>query len=298
MAIKLAFSTVACPDWPLADVVARAGDMGYEGVELRTLGPGDGQLASDPALTDPGKVAALFERADVSATCLSTSTALHHRNATAAFQASKQLKADLALAAAIGCPAVRIFGERVEPGQTRQAAIQRIAASARPLADAAADLGIQLLFENAGSFNHAKEWWWLLDLLAHPMVGLCWNVANAAAAGEHPTVSVPGLNTLIRLAKVKDTRLGEGTGFVPLGEGDVPVETFLERLLGIGFDGWVSVEWDRLWLPSLEPPETYLPAARERLRAWVDAIDANEEKGRKAAAKAAARAAPKPAAGT
>ncbi len=46
MAIKLAFSTVACPDWTLSQVVDRASEMGYQGVELRTLGPGGSAAAA------------------------------------------------------------------------------------------------------------------------------------------------------------------------------------------------------------------------------------------------------------
>ena len=56
MAIRLAFSTVACPQWPLSEVVRRAAEYGYQGVELRTLGAGSSGLASDPMLSETAKV--------------------------------------------------------------------------------------------------------------------------------------------------------------------------------------------------------------------------------------------------
>ena len=296
MAIKLAFSTVACPDWTMEKVVEQAKQIGYAGVEIRTLGAGGSGLSSDPALSTASKTANLFEQSGIEPVCLSTSLAVHHRQSTPAHQAAVQLGRDLELAAALGCRYLRIFGNEVEPGQNRRTVIQRIAARAKALADQAAQHGVQILFENAGSFNHAKEWWWLLNILDHPMVGMCWNVANAAAAGEPPTVSVPTLHSRIRLAKVKDINVGEGTGFVPLGDGTVGIELFVKRLLGVGFDGFVTVEWDRLWLPTLESPEEYLPDAYQRLRGWIDAIDELAEKGRQAAERAAKKNAPKPAA--
>ncbi len=294
MSIRLAFSTVACPDWTLEQVVARAKEYGYEGVELRTLGPGGSGLASDPALSDPGKVAQILEQSGVAPVCLSTSTALHFADATRAHRAVRQLEADLELAAALRCGAVRIFGSRVEPGETQQTVMQRIAERIKPLVDKAGRLGVQILFENAGSFNQAQQWWWLLNLVDHPMAGMCWNVANAAAVGEPPAVSVPCLNSRIRLAKVKDTAVGEGSGFVPLGTGTVGIEAFLKRLLGIGYEGFISVEWDRLWFPSLAPAEEHLPDAQKRLRDWLAAIALDVEEGRKSVAKTAAKNAPKP----
>ena len=272
MAVKLAFSTVACPDWTLAEVLEQAKQMGYEGVELRTLGTGSSALASDPALAQPQKVRRLLDDSGVAPVCLSTSVALHHRDSADAQRADQQALAYLDLASQIGCPQLRVFGYKVRPGQNRQAVIQQIAQRAKPLVDRAAEQGVRLLFENAGSFNRAKEWWWLFNLIDHPMIGMCWNVANAAAAGEPPSVSVPCLNTRIHLAKVKDTHIGEGSGFVGLGSGTVGVQEFVKRLLGVGFDGFITFEWDRLWLPSLAPAQEVLPEAHKRLAGWLEDI--------------------------
>jgi len=275
--LKFAFSTVACPQWPLEKVLEQAAAWGYAGVELRTLGPKGNGLASDPADLDPDHVRDLFANSAVVPVCLSTSASLHHREQSAAFHARKDALDAIKLAAKIGCSQIRVFGNEVMPGRNRQAALQDVASATGHLLETAASHGVGVLFENSGSFNRAKEWWWLLNILDHPLVGMCWNVANAAASGELASVSVPCLNSRIRLAKVKDTRVGEGSGFVPLGEGTVGIEPFVTRLLGIGFTGYVSVEWDRLWLPSLAEAESYLPDALERLQGWV----VDEEDGRR-----------------
>jgi sugar phosphate isomerase/epimerase len=239
--------------------------MGYQGVELRTLGAGSAALASDPALTDPAKIAQVFQAFGVEPVCLSTSIALNHTDQSDARAAEWEAREAIQLAGKIGCAYVRFFGYEVKPGDSRQSAMQRIARQVGSLLDEAGRLGVQVLLENGGSFNKAKEWWWLFNLVDHPMLGLCWNVANASADGEPPSVSVPTLHQRIRLAKVKDTLVGEGSGFVPLGEGTVGIPHFVRRLIGIGYNGYITAEWDRLWLPSLAPAEEYLPDAKKRL---------------------------------
>lgn len=294
MAIKFAFSTVACPDWTLEHVVQQATAMGYQGVELRTLGRGENTLASDPMLSDPDKTRDLLKSGNLEPVCLSTSWSVYHPTNTATRDAFWQIKESLECASQIGCAYVRVFAYQCNPGVDRSTVIRRMADQVAALVEVASPLGVGLLLENEGSMAIAKPWWWLLNVVDHPMAGLCWNVANAAAAGESSSVSVPTLNSRIRLVKVKDTVVGEGSGFVPLGEGTVGIEAFVKRLLGIGYEGYVSVEWDRLWLPSLTPADEYLPDAYQRLKGWFDAIAESEEKGRAAAAKATAKNAPKP----
>ncbi|MBI1335555.1 MAG: TIM barrel protein [Phycisphaera sp.] len=273
MPIKLAFSTVACPNWTLDQVAAQAKAMGYHGVELRTLGPAGAALACDPSASDPRKVAEAFEHAGVEIALLSTSISLHPKSNSAGFTAMRQTTDALELASKLGCGAVRVFVSHIEVGESRQNVMTRVSQRLRPLADKAGELGVQLLLENSGSFALAKPWWWLLNLVDHPMLGLSWNVANAAASDEGPAVSVPLLNQRIRFAKVKDAKIGEGTGFVPLGEGTVQVQHFIKRLMGIGYTGYVSVEWDRLWLPSLKPAEEALPEALATLKKWITEIE-------------------------
>lgn len=294
--MKLAFSTVACPDWTLEEVAAKAAEMGYQGVELRTLGAGSTKLASDPALSTPDKIRKIFTGAGIEPICLSTSLALHHKDPGHLHQARLEITHQIEAAAEMGCPFVRIFPLQVGIGENRREVVARIAAAVAPLADKAGEHGVQLLFENAGSFCSSKEWWWLLDIVEHPMVGLLWNIANAAAADLNDRggwVSVSTLNSRIRLAKVKDTRLGEGSGFCQLGDGDVGIRNFVKRLMGIGYEGYITVEWDRAWFDTLAPADEFLPEAHARLKGWIDALTEASAAGRKLLEKNAAKNAPK-----
>lgn len=295
MAIQLAFSTVACPQWTLEQVAQQAVAFGYTGVELRTLGAGGSGLSCDPSLSDPSNVAQVFQAHNIAPVCLSTSIGLYDRHGPPAKEVHWQVVKQMEQAAEIGCEFLRVFGGRLSPGEDLRSGIQQIAQRLGPLADHAGKLGVKLLLENGGSLATAKPWWWLLELVNHPMVGMLWNAANAVASGEPASVSVPMLNSRIRLAKLKDLRLGQGDGYVTLGEGTVGIESFIQRLLGVGYDGYLTVEWDRLWLGSLAPAEEYLPDARQRVAEWLESISQAVDKGKALAAKQAAKNAPKPA---
>jgi sugar phosphate isomerase/epimerase len=163
-----------------------------------------------------------------------------------------------------------VFDTQVRPGQNRASAGVALGDWLLPLGDYAAERDVTIVVENALSIRTAKEMWAILDRLSHPAVACCWDVFNAALVGERPAVSVPTLNTRIAYTQVKDAKLGPlGATYCKLGEGDVAVENFVVRLRGIGYEGYVTVEWEKAWLPALAEPEEVLPDAVAKLKKWA-----------------------------
>jgi sugar phosphate isomerase/epimerase len=211
----------------------------------------------------------LFERNDVEICCLASSIAMTQNG-----RRDKVLAGDLRqfidTAAALGCPMVKVFDTQVRAGQDRSSAGVALGNWILPLADYAAERGVTIVIENALSFRSAKEMWLILDRLSHPSIAACWDVFNAAMIGESPYLSVPTLNSKIQYTQVKDAKLGSlGASYTKLGEGDVPVQKFLTRLRGVGYKGWVTVEWEKAWLPNIAEPEEALPDAIKKLREWT-----------------------------
>src|SRR5207249_3665511 len=119
--------------------------------------------------------------------------------------------------------------------------------------------------------------WAILDRLAHPSVGCCFDVFNAAMIGETPWQSVPVLNSAILYTQVKDAKLGPlGATYCKLGEGDVQVRNFLTRLRGVGYDGYATLEWEKAWLANLAEPEEILPDSIAKLREWTKVLEVSD----------------------
>jgi sugar phosphate isomerase/epimerase len=73
--------------------------------------------------------------------------------------------------------------------------------------------------------------------------------------------------------QVKDARRSVahkgGWQLVSLGEGEVPVREIIRLLAAGGYEGYLSVEWEKYWHPDIEEPEIALPQHLKVLQEWV-----------------------------
>ena len=110
----------------------------------------------------------------------------------------------------------------------------------------------------------------VVRLVDDPSFAAVWDIHHPTRAGESPADVVRALGGSIRLVHVKDARRrGEEWDLVPLGDGDVPVEESLRALRDVGYDGWLTVEWEKRWHPELDEPEIALPRELQALRAMT-----------------------------
>ncbi|QOI99469.1 MAG: sugar phosphate isomerase/epimerase [Phycisphaeraceae bacterium] len=253
--MKLAFSTVACPDWTLERVASAAREGGYLGVELRTFGYGSTSSACDPALTSPAKVQGVLRGAGVELACVSSSCRFDAMvtppvigwvigDPEASVREGREV---VELAHGLRCGMVRVFGFEYPARERRARAIDRIAGRIWKVADIARARQVRLVVENGGSFTSAAGLLELLDAVDHPSVGAAYTFAAGALAGDTPYAAVNALGDRLMLAKLKDYR-----GGVPcaLGDGENDAETAVRALASSGYTGWVSYEFDRAWVPG------------------------------------------------
>jgi fatty-acyl-CoA synthase len=294
--MKFAFSTVSAPTWDFPTLVARAKEYGYDGIEIRAL---TDRSAANPFLSDPAKIRSLFESAGIEICCLASSISMSQDKRKDA-AAADELRLYIDTAQKLGCPMVKIFDTQVQPGsvfmpwkgQSRLGAGLAMSNWLTPLADYAGENGVIIAIENALSFRNAKELWMVVDRLNHPSVGIAWDLLNAAMVGEFPAYSVPTLNSKIVYTQVKDAKLGAlGVTYTKLGEGDAQVRNFVRRLRGVGYEGYVTLEWEKAWLPNLLGPEEILPDSIAKLKEWDKKLEISDWE-----AAAEAKKPPKPAA--
>jgi len=267
--MKFAFSTVACPKWNFQTIAARAKEYGYDGVEIRGFLNEPVAPAADIFGSDLIAMKELFAQQGIKIACLSSAIAMScdsHKDASLADDCRRFIDT----AASLGCGLVKILDTRVKPGRNRSSVAMELGEWLAPLGDYAAGRNVGIVLENALSFRVAREMWLILDRLNQPSINCCWNVLNAALAGEAPAVSVPTLNSRIELAQVTDAKLtSQNATLTRLGDGDVQVRKLLTRLRGIGYHGWVSMHWDKVSMPTLAEPEDILPDSIKKLREWT-----------------------------
>src|SRR5262249_57835298 len=141
--MKLAFSTLGCPEWNLDQLVAAARESGYEGVEWRGyLAEMDLPKSAVFAPAVRGETRQRFREAGLEFASLGSSVRL----ADPAPEARRREKASFTeyaeLAQFLGCPMVRVFGGNLPSGTTRVAALPSMSAFLRELAEIAAERGV------------------------------------------------------------------------------------------------------------------------------------------------------------
>lgn len=274
--MKLAFSTVACPEWTLEDVAEFAGDSGYQGVELRTFGHASVDLACDPCKTGPTKVRDLFEDAGVAPICLASSIRYDApvRPPVLGYifadteKPVRQTKSLVEVAALCEIPSVRVFAFELPPGERREHGLKRVLARLELALATCHNTGVRLLIENAGSFPLAEDLAEIIDRANNPLLYAAYSPAVAQRAGEDPVQGARMLGSRLRSVKLSDF---QGHRPVPLGQGDLDAERLVRELARDQFSGWLVYEWPRLWLRELSEPTDVLTEACENMYRWMGA---------------------------
>jgi glucosamine-6-phosphate deaminase len=263
--IRLAFSTLGCPSWPLARVLENASRLGYDGVELRFL-EGDDALWARPELTGSGlrETRARLADAGLAVPCVDTRSFFHSPDAAARRTAADEAERTAELAARLGAPGIRVFGDRVQPGADPASTRGWIVESLAALRDRLRGSGVEVWLETHGDFATAAATRSLLEEAGSEGLGALWDPANSFSEfGEEPEAGAAALSTFLRHVHLKDVRRPPD-GKVPWppalpGRGDFPAARALSWLRGAGYDRWVSFEWEKRWHPEIEEPEVSLP---------------------------------------
>jgi fatty-acyl-CoA synthase len=253
--VRIAFSNLAAPAWTLHRTVAAVGELGYDGLELRLL---DGEPIEPITLDAARRRAAGAALAEVTLVSLDASIEL-----TRPFE--HELDATLQLAAEWGTSTVRVFGG------TGDAPLDDIARRLECGLNHAERLGITVALETHDAFARTARVAELLQRVDRPSLAALWDVHHTYRHGDSPRDVVSLLGSRIHLVHVKDAvRRGDDWQLVPLGEGEVPGRASIDALRAAGYDGWLTVEWEKRWHPELAGPEVALPRELETLRSWLE----------------------------
>jgi sugar phosphate isomerase/epimerase len=264
--LPLGFSTLGCPQWSWREILDFASAHGFAAIELRGL-QGSIDITQHPDLAPPRLAEVKQQLADrgLTVVCLGASARMHETDPATRAAQLDEARRYVDLAHALGTPYVRVFGDRYSPGEAREAARARIAATLREAGEGARDQGVTLLIESHGDFTDSPS---LLDILQQadsPAVALLWDAHHTyVASHEAPVDTVRQLGRWIRHTHLKDSiPAGTDRRYVLTGTGEVPVRQQVEALAKAGYRGFYSFEWEKRWHAEIEEPEIAIPQYAE-----------------------------------
>ena len=262
--MKLAFSTLGCPDWTLEQILDTACQYGYQGIELR--GMQGGMLPSDIiCLLPENREATLkaFEDRGLKLCVYGTSVNFHDPE-TVEKQYQTALEA-LQFCADCGIPMMRIFGNEVKP-ETEEAQLEQIAAYFEKLCAEAEKVNVRPLLEVHGNLTTIERLRYVAERVHSPAFGIIWDVGHTHANyGTEYESFYRALKPWICHIHMKDGihENGKLHHLCPVGEGHLPLRGIVEMLEKDGYQGYYSLEWEKKWHPELAEPETAFPAYAE-----------------------------------
>jgi sugar phosphate isomerase/epimerase len=281
--MKLAFSTLGCPDWDLAEVIAGARKFGYDGIELRALSgsldlPGRDDFAAKRIAT----TREYLKRDGIEICCVDTSCTFHSVDANERAAHVKIALAHAELAAKLGAPLIRVFPDKIQPGAQREQTRHWIAACLREIAQQM-PVDVDVALETHGDFAGAEATVEIVELANHPKVKLIWDVANSMAAGDTIESAAEIVRPHLAHIHLRDAKpVSSSEHWLPVlaGRGRVSFADTVAAIRNLNYDGYVSFEWEKYWHPEIEEPDIALPDFSNAIRNLLgDRSDATECSG-------------------
>ncbi len=281
-AMKIAFSTIACPTWTLEQVAAKAAEFGYLGLELRSFYDRSVKISSEPLGLEPATIESVFADAGVTAVSLATSIRYDKaidppvmgRMCQDEEEGVSDTKAYVDLADRAGIEFVRVFGNHLPAAEPRTWSMRRVSERLKLAAQTARNTKVRVLIENAGSFANSDALLELINIVDSPWLGVSFNALASHQGGECPIEGMRKLAPYLQAVKVCD--LDHDGNPVKLGQGIMPTHEIIEALGAMDYAGWIVYEYPKLWQindDGLDSDEM-LKHAADTLYQWMPATPA------------------------
>ena len=252
--MKYGFSTIGCPEWVWKEVVSTAKDLGYDGIELRGLANREYLPSTRTfSLENSPLIRQQLETMGLSIPCLSTAALVYDKDKQAAAQA--EMRDYINIASLLDTPFVRVLADKeAAPGEGIDEAV--ILENMQEIASIAEDKGVMILIESNGAFADSARLSALMEKLDDPNIGVLWDIHHPFRFfGETIKETVERLGDWICYVHIKDSLMENGkVAYKMVGYGDVPLREALTALRGIGYEGFVTMEWVKRWVADLEDP--------------------------------------------
>ncbi|MBQ3140721.1 MAG: sugar phosphate isomerase/epimerase [Clostridia bacterium] len=262
--------------------IAKAKEMGLDGIEFSGLEPTEGETRIDYAK----RVREECERLGMP--MVNFCTGADFLRAESVEAEIERIKGEVDIAAILGVPSMRhdatfAFKEGTRKWQGFDQILPILADACRQVTEYAASKGIRTCIENHGQLvQESRRVEKLINAVAHENFGQLIDIGNFTCVDEDCTVAV-GRNAPYAVhvhAKdfhVKSGQYGNpGRGFfyttrsgnhlrgAIIGHGDVPVRQCISILKANGYDGYVSIEFE-----GMEDPYDAIPIGMENLRRYI-----------------------------
>ncbi len=249
--MKLAFSTLGCPDWRWSDIFSTACDLKFHGIEVR--GVANQLNVTKIRAFDSEHIEKTMDKLNAAGMGISMLTSnisvgIPYENPV------EEAQGYIDLAQKLGCPYVRIM--ITNHPQPEECDLEQGRTLYEQMCRYAEGKGVTPLIETNGVLADSEAMLDFIEQVDSKNKGVLWDIHHPFRFfGEDPHETFRNIGRYVRYIHVKDSVSHDGViAYRMMGYGDVPVFDALKVLKENGYDGTVSLEWVKRWNPDLEEP--------------------------------------------
>jgi sugar phosphate isomerase/epimerase len=218
-------------DYPLDELLAVCVGYGYRGVECRAqLGHKHGiELETTPE--ERAAIKARFAASPVNLAGISTSCRFEFAEAEKVAEQVEMAKQFVDLAADVGAPQVRVFGNAFPKGSDKEQVVRRVGESLRAIAEHASPRGVDCNLEMHGDFYYWEHALRAVQIADHPRVGIVYNCDPRETRWGPIRTSIEPIAPYLRHIHMHN-----------LESDDYPYPELFRILRNLGYAGYLSLE--------------------------------------------------------
>lgn len=254
--MKLAFSTLGCPDWSFSEIFSTAKDLKFDGIEVRGIA---NELYVPRAKRFlPEKIEGTIEKlkaGNIEIPMISSGISVGTLKTTEQQEtALKEAKEYIDVASKLSCKYIRIMISGNPQPEPVDIAVAK--SLYEQMCEYGKGKGVTPLIETNGVFSDSNACLGFIESIASENKGILWDVHHPYRYfGESVEKTLGIIGKYVKHVHVKDSIVKEDKiVYRMMGYGDVPVFDALKQLKAMGYDGYVSLEWVKRWNPDLEEP--------------------------------------------
>ncbi len=251
--MKIAFSTLGCPEWSFKDIISTAKDMGFDGIEIRGI---QNELFA-PEIREfqdekINETIGILNGLDLRITCFSTACYLFDKENEE--KVINDACSYIDLACKMNVPYVRVLGD-TNPQPSDDIDDYYVARVLNEIALYGKNKHVMPLIETNGVFADTERLVRLLSAV-NDNAGILWDINHPYRYfNENPADTYKRIASNLKYVHFKDSIKENGIiKYKMPGYGDLPVTEIVEILSKNNYNGYISLEWVKRWYSDLEDP--------------------------------------------